>query len=49
MKDKQREECLRLMTDLHPICTGLTQAEREALCDCGELRECTPRTDFQAG
>ncbi len=43
MKDKQREECLRLMADLHPICTGLKQAELEALCDCGELRECTPR------
>ena len=40
--DKQREECLRLMTDLRPVCESLTQAELEALCDRGELRECTP-------
>ena len=43
MNDKQREECLRLMTDLAPVCAGLTQAEREALCDCGQFRECMPR------
>ena len=39
---KQREECLGLMTGLSPICTDLTREELNALCDCGEYRECTP-------
>ncbi len=42
IRGKQREECLRLMTGISPICTGLSSAELEALCDCGEYRECTP-------
>ena len=43
MNNNQREECMRLMTDLAPVCAGLTEAEREALCDCGQYRECTKR------